>query len=252
MPYVFLGTEEQLQKGLAGEAVRMAMDVRWQRDLQRWAGGSSKELFSDVGCLGKKLWHMYQEGQESGFVTEEAENRHVAQGEVVALTGCRSDQTSADVGDVSSFGLQGGSGGALSSALLEALKVGLDTLRNSKILIITYIIYIYIYKDIKKKRGPVHSVRVCGKGRGLPTRTLRHGQTTHPWAVGKTQPTPAIYGGWEEPAHRAPTTTQTAATAPPGAQHRSKQPYFPTSLCGVLILSSASACILPPRPSSLP
>lgn len=154
MPYVFLGTEEQLQKGLAGEAVRMAMDVRWQRDLQRWAGGSSKELFSDVGCLGKKLWHMYQEGQESGFVTEEAENRHVAQGEVVALTGCRSDQTSADVGDVSSFGLQGGSGGALSSALLEALKVGLDTLRNSKILIITYIIYIYIYKDIKKKEVP--------------------------------------------------------------------------------------------------
>ena len=205
MPYVFLGTEEQLQKGLAGEAVRMAMDVRWQRDLQRWAGGSSKELFSDVGCLGKKLWHMYQEGQESGFVTEEAENRHVAQGEVVALTGCRSDQTSADVGDVSSFGLQGGSGGALSSALLEALKVGLDTLRNSKILIITYIIYVYIYKDIKKKRSRSLST---GMWKGT---WLAH---THPPA----RPDDAPLGRWEDPTNTCH-LRGLGGTSPPRPHH---------------------------------
>ena len=47
-------------------------------------------------------------------------------GEVVAISGCRSDQTSADVADVeTSFGLSGtigSAGGALASALVEALE----------------------------------------------------------------------------------------------------------------------------------
>ena len=125
LPYIFVGTEDQLQKAMAGEVVRMAMEVRWKSDLEKWAAGSSRELFSDVGSLGKNVWHMYQDGSATGFVTEEAQNQGLAVGEVVCISGCRSDQTSADVADVSSFGLTattGPAGGALTSALVEALE----------------------------------------------------------------------------------------------------------------------------------
>ena len=127
LPYIFVGTEDQLQKAMAGEAVRMAMEVRWKSDFEKWAAGSSKELFSDVGSLGKNVWQMYQDGSATGFVTDAAQNEGLAMGEVVAISGCRSDQTSADVADVSSFGLAattGSAGGALTSALVEALQRG--------------------------------------------------------------------------------------------------------------------------------
>lgn len=126
LPYIFVGTEDQLKKAMAGEVVRMAMEMRWKSDLEKWAAGSSKELFSDVGSLGKNAWQMYQDGSATGFVTDEAQNQGLAVGEVVAISGCRSDQTSADVADVeTSFGLSGttgSAGGALTSALVEALE----------------------------------------------------------------------------------------------------------------------------------
>ena len=126
LPYIFVGTEDQLKKAMAGEVVRMAMEVRWKSDLEKWAAGSSKELFSDVGSLGKNAWQMYQDGSATGFVMDEAENQGLAVGEVVAISGCRSDQTSADVADVeTSFGLSGtigSAGGASTSALVEALE----------------------------------------------------------------------------------------------------------------------------------
>ena len=128
LPYIFVGTEEQLQKAVAGEAVRMAMEVKWKSDFEKWAAGSSRELFSDVGSLGKNVWHMYHDGSSTGFLTDEAQNEGLTMGEVVAISGCRSDQTSADVADVeASFGLSGGAvsgsaGGALTSALVEALE----------------------------------------------------------------------------------------------------------------------------------
>ncbi|CAE7940730.1 MCA1, partial [Symbiodinium sp. KB8] len=124
LPYIFVGTEEELRKAVAGEAVRMALAMRWKSDLEKWRQGSSKELFGDVSSLGKNLWKMYQDGQ-SGYVTDKETTKGVAVGEVVAITGCRSDQTSADVGDVSTFGLKqvsGSAGGALTSALVEALE----------------------------------------------------------------------------------------------------------------------------------
>ncbi|CAE7792128.1 MCA1 [Symbiodinium sp. CCMP2456] len=124
LPYIFVGTEEELRKAVAGQAVRMALAMRWKSDLEKWRQGSSKELFGDVSSLGKNLWKMYQDGH-SGYVTDEEATKGVAVGEVVAITGCRSDQTSADVGDVSTFGLKqvsGSAGGALTSALVEALE----------------------------------------------------------------------------------------------------------------------------------
>eukprot|EP00913_Durusdinium_trenchii_P009624 g9042.t1 len=85
------------------------------------------ELFTDVSALGKNLWQMYHEGSSNGFLTDEASSTQqlVAVGEVVALTGCRSDQTSADVADVATFGLvENAAGGALTSVLVEVLEAG--------------------------------------------------------------------------------------------------------------------------------
>ena len=68
---------------------------------------------------------MYHEGSSNGFLTDEASSTQqlVAVGEVVALTGCRSDQTSADVADVATFGLvENAAGGALTSVLVEVLE----------------------------------------------------------------------------------------------------------------------------------
>ncbi|CAK9043936.1 unnamed protein product [Durusdinium trenchii] len=127
LPYIFVGTEEELQKAVAGEAVRMALAVKWKSDFEKWTQGSSKELFTDVSALGKNLWQMYHEGSSNGFLTDEASSTQqlVAVGEVVALTGCRSDQTSADVADVATFGLvENAAGGALTSVLVEVLEAG--------------------------------------------------------------------------------------------------------------------------------
>jgi hypothetical protein len=145
LPYIFVGGEEELTKALSGQAIKLAMTKSWKRDLERLQEGSGKELLSDVGSLGKDLWRAYRQAS-TGFLEDAEENVGSAVGEVVAITGCRSDQTSADVGDVSTFGLvpvggdsrgeiridprwvSGGggaearAGGALTSALAEALQ----------------------------------------------------------------------------------------------------------------------------------
>ena len=91
--------------------------------------------------MGLGLWGLYQQHQkaskgadETGFATEEEQNVGLAVGEVIALTGCRSDQTSADVGDVQAqFRLRsrsslrnssGPAGGALTSVFMESLQAG--------------------------------------------------------------------------------------------------------------------------------
>ena len=64
------------------------------------------------------LWGLYgrykDQGDGNGFRTDEAENQGAAVAEVIALTGCASKQTSADVGDVAQqFHLQPVEGGQL-------------------------------------------------------------------------------------------------------------------------------------------
>merc|ERR1712025_239718 len=90
----------------------MVMSRNWAKDLEQFRGGERGALLKDVGSLGLELWKLKQkasetaEGGSTGFVVEEQENVDVSVGEVVALTGCRSDQTSADVGNVAKFHLQ--------------------------------------------------------------------------------------------------------------------------------------------------
>jgi len=133
LPYLFTGTESNLKKALAGEAVQMAMSRNWMQDLEQWREGDSAALLNDVGTLGLGLWDVFKKYRASkganaaGFRAEETENANLAVGEVVAITGCASDQTSADVGNVSAqFGLQpsarGNAGGALTSAFIETIE----------------------------------------------------------------------------------------------------------------------------------
>lgn len=135
LPFLFTGTQENLHRALAGEAVQMAMSRNWAQDLSAWREGNRVELLSDVAGMGLGLWQLWGKyksskgADQSGFRADEAENVGVAVGEVIAITGCASDQTSADVGDVSAqfqLGLQptarGGAGGALTSAFCEAME----------------------------------------------------------------------------------------------------------------------------------
>lgn len=133
LPYLFTGTESNLKKALAGEAVQLALSKNWMQDLEQWRSGDQSALISDVGSLGLGLWQMWGKykaskgANQAGFKADEEENAGLAVGEVVAITGCASEQTSADVGNVAEqFSLQpsarGNAGGALTSAFVEALE----------------------------------------------------------------------------------------------------------------------------------
>ncbi|CAE7209927.1 pca1 [Symbiodinium natans] len=109
LPFIFVGTQENLASALAGEAAQMAMSKNWLQDWQAWKDSDDPAmLLSDVASMGMDLWGLwgkYNEtrgANEQGFRTDEAENAGIAVGEVVAFTGCASEQTSADVGDVGS------------------------------------------------------------------------------------------------------------------------------------------------------
>ena len=117
----------------------MAMSKSWLRDFERWqVEEDPTALLADVASMGMGLWDMRRKykastsSNQEGFCADEPGNIGQAVGEVIAITGCASDQTSADVGDVhSEFNLrpQGGghlttgrttAGGALTSAFIEA------------------------------------------------------------------------------------------------------------------------------------
>lgn len=131
------------------------MAPNWGKDFEELKDGRPKAFFTDAGHMGLALWQLKQQadaakgGDENGFAEEEPENEGLAIGEVIAITGCRSDQTSADVGDVAAqFGIKEGTsknpagtslfekaqhvrgddyknaGGALTSALVEVLESG--------------------------------------------------------------------------------------------------------------------------------
>lgn len=140
LPFLFVGTQENLASALAGEAVQMAMARNWLADWQSWQDDKDPDmLLSDVAGMGMDLWGLYnryQPGDANGFRSDEEENQGQAAAGVLAFTGCASEQTSADVGDVNQqFQLQrvgdaGGhlllestsrAGGALTSAFVEAM-----------------------------------------------------------------------------------------------------------------------------------
>eukprot|EP00811_Abedinium_folium_P032351 NODE_5402_length_1775_cov_5.205097.p1 GENE.NODE_5402_length_1775_cov_5.205097~~NODE_5402_length_1775_cov_5.205097.p1 ORF type:complete len:419 (+),score=131.66 NODE_5402_length_1775_cov_5.205097:77-1258(+) len=115
------------------------MSKNWARDIAEWHQGHSANILADLGSMGLGLWDMYQKHQltkgagESGFAgSEAAQNAGLSVGEVVAITGCRSDQTSADVGDVhQQFHIAEASdlhgehaGGALTAVFLESIEEG--------------------------------------------------------------------------------------------------------------------------------
>eukprot|EP00931_Biecheleriopsis_adriatica_P104280 TRINITY_DN78968_c0_g1_i1.p1 TRINITY_DN78968_c0_g1~~TRINITY_DN78968_c0_g1_i1.p1 ORF type:complete len:526 (-),score=105.98 TRINITY_DN78968_c0_g1_i1:147-1724(-) len=148
LPYLFVGTPEELKKGLAGEAIQMVMSKKWSDDMAKLGEGDPSALMKDVTSMGLGLWNLKSQldaaagADGTGYLKDQTNNIGTAVGEVLALTGCRSDQTSADVGDVSQFhleslsdgrqilidrhkeqGTKGASsaGGALTSAFLEAM-----------------------------------------------------------------------------------------------------------------------------------
>lgn len=142
LPFLFVGTQENLASALAGEAVQMAMARNWLADWQSWQDDKDPDmLLSDVAGMGMDLWGLYnryQPGDANGFRPDQEENQGAAAAEVLAFTGCASEETSADVGDVNqAFQLQpvggeshGGhlllestsrAGGALTSAFVEAM-----------------------------------------------------------------------------------------------------------------------------------
>lgn len=147
LPYLFTGTPENLAKALSGEAVQMALTKNWMQDFQRWqVADDPSALLADVASMGLGLWQLWGQyqagkkaGENGGFAADQEGNIGVAVAEVVAFTGCRSDQTSADVGDAGSqFSLKPvpgninvgghvlgrnrtGAGGALTSAFVESM-----------------------------------------------------------------------------------------------------------------------------------
>lgn len=145
LPYLFTGTSENLAKALSGEAIQMALAKNWMEDWQRWQENDPFALLADVASMGQGLWQLWGQYQasknagENGFAADMQGNIGMAVAEVVAITGCASDQTSADVGDVGSqfslqpisgdlnvgghvlVGNQTGAGGALTSAFVEAM-----------------------------------------------------------------------------------------------------------------------------------
>mmetsp|Transcript_4328 Transcript_4328/g.8629 ORF Transcript_4328/g.8629 Transcript_4328/m.8629 type:complete len:712 (-) Transcript_4328:82-2217(-) len=138
LPFVFVGSKENLDRALAGEALDMAVSKSWMRDAALFEQGHPEALLGDLASMGLGLWELYKKREASkeagatGFAgSEAAHNAGLAVGEVLAFTGCRSDQTSADVGDVhaqfgvshAASGVQAGdhAGGALTAVLLESL-----------------------------------------------------------------------------------------------------------------------------------
>jgi len=146
LPYLFTGTQENLQQALIGKAVGMAMSKNWVKDLALWNQGDHATLLQDVASMGLGIWNLWSQCKEAkgansaGFSTELSENASISIGEVVAFTGCRSDQTSADVGNVAAqFHIPaagpsgqgsllidqqriGSGGGALTSVFIESLE----------------------------------------------------------------------------------------------------------------------------------
>eukprot|EP00440_Ansanella_granifera_P036453 gb/GFBE01039552.1/.p1 GENE.gb/GFBE01039552.1/~~gb/GFBE01039552.1/.p1 ORF type:complete len:499 (+),score=92.01 gb/GFBE01039552.1/:1-1497(+) len=119
LPFLFVGTPEELKKGLAGEAVSMFMSKKWSDDFARLSDGNPSALLKDVASMGLGLWNLKSrledaaDANETGYKKDQASNADIAVGEVLAITGCRSDQTSADVADVNQqFHLEGLSTGA--------------------------------------------------------------------------------------------------------------------------------------------
>lgn len=151
LPYLFTGTQENLQNALAGKAIKMAMSRNWAASVAQWQQGNPADLIKDVASMGLGIWSLWQESKqatganEAGFKAEEAQNTGLAVGEVIAFTGCRSDQTSADVGDVTAQfhikpigsagrgslvldpGRNGAAGGALTAVFIESLQAGQHT-----------------------------------------------------------------------------------------------------------------------------
>jgi len=135
LPYLFTGTKDNLHDALCGKAIDMVLSKDWCRDVMAWNHGNPLHMAFDALSMGLGLWNLRQESKaaeganEAGFKAEEAQNVGLSVGEVLAITGCRSDQTSADVGRVSGhFNLQGiqsgartSSGGALTSVFIESL-----------------------------------------------------------------------------------------------------------------------------------
>eukprot|EP00927_Polykrikos_kofoidii_P009104 TRINITY_DN13777_c0_g1_i2.p1 TRINITY_DN13777_c0_g1~~TRINITY_DN13777_c0_g1_i2.p1 ORF type:complete len:705 (+),score=144.35 TRINITY_DN13777_c0_g1_i2:96-2210(+) len=134
LPYVFTGTKENLDKAIAGEAKNLVMSKNWMRSIHEWQEGRSADMLMNLGSMGLGMWELYKkrqaakEGNASGFAGSEAsQNAGLSVGEVIAFTGCRSDQTSADVGDVNQqFDIkrttQNRAGGALTAVFLESLE----------------------------------------------------------------------------------------------------------------------------------
>eukprot|EP00930_Biecheleria_cincta_P075265 TRINITY_DN6242_c0_g1_i4.p2 TRINITY_DN6242_c0_g1~~TRINITY_DN6242_c0_g1_i4.p2 ORF type:complete len:427 (+),score=88.67 TRINITY_DN6242_c0_g1_i4:91-1371(+) len=153
LPFIFVGNPDELQKGMAGEAISMFMSMQWKEHLAKLAEGDPSPICKDIASMGMGLWNLKARlddaagGDENGYKTDVAQNEGLSVGEVLAITGCRSDQTSADVQDVqqqfhldslegaggrailvdrvkqrsgSSSGKE--AGGALTSAFLEAMQ----------------------------------------------------------------------------------------------------------------------------------
>ncbi|CAE8599732.1 unnamed protein product [Polarella glacialis] len=127
LPYLFTGTEENIGRALAGEAVQMAMSKSWMTDWQQWQEHKDPiALLQDTASMGVGLWDLWSKYKaakpagEEGFAAEDGgSNVGLAVAEVIAFTGCASDQTSADVGDVGSqFHLQPAAGGLNDGGLL--------------------------------------------------------------------------------------------------------------------------------------
>lgn len=152
LPFIFVGNPEELQKGMAGEAINMFMSMQWKEHLAKLAEGDPSHICKDIASMGMGLWNLKARlddaagANENGYKTDVVDNKGLSVGEVLAITGCRSDQTSADVQDVQQQfhldSLEGGAGrailvdrvkqrsgtsgkeagGALTSAFLEAMR----------------------------------------------------------------------------------------------------------------------------------
>ena len=85
LPFIFVGTQENLASALAGEAAQMVMSKNWLQDWQAWQDSDDPAmLLSDAASMGMDLWSLSgkysetREANEQGFRTDEAENAGVA------------------------------------------------------------------------------------------------------------------------------------------------------------------------------
>lgn len=133
LPFRFVGTEEEVKKGCTSQALNMIMTANWAKKLELWREGHGFDVLKEIGAMGYGLWELYNQAQAceggdgTGFKTEEQDKVGAAVGEVIAFTGCRSDQTSADVGDVTAqFHLQPVGGGSRGSILVDKQRAAGD------------------------------------------------------------------------------------------------------------------------------